>query len=159
VLKTFADEQQQVTMSYRALARYSGKTSDATIARVLRRLEHMCILKVQRGGRSNFRDVGSYTLTPDSPHLQKLIREGTERLRRDSSQEKEARALLRKSRVYTSTKSLFTTVKYEGNAHFTGVKCAVIQRRDGRAAARNPWNVVEDQNDAATRYKSTERRQ
>jgi len=79
VIRAFADEG-TVKISYRALARYSGKTSDATIARVLHRFERMCILKVHRGSADGLRAVGTYELTPDSPYLQKLLRDGYERL-------------------------------------------------------------------------------
>jgi hypothetical protein len=132
VLFCFA-EKSEVCVSYRALSRYSGKASDATIAKVLRRFKQIGILEALPKARNNFRDAGRYRFTLDSPKLQAMLSSVHERLRVERDEERELRAQLRAtapSRTkptnpasYPGTTTLFTTVKCAQSARYTAVKC------------------------------------
>jgi hypothetical protein len=77
------------TISYRGLCRYSGKASRTTIAKVLRHLEDIGLLRVVRSkGDDGLRSVGSYQLTLEGQQFQSLLSSVHERLKIDRDVEK-----------------------------------------------------------------------
>jgi hypothetical protein len=91
VLFCFA-ERDDVCISYRALARYSGVSSDATIARALRQLKQIGILESLPKASNNFRDAGRYHFTLDSPKFQTMLSSVHDQLRIEREGERELRA-------------------------------------------------------------------
>jgi len=77
------------------LARYSGKASDTTIAKVLQRFAQIGLLQVLPKARENFRDVNHYRFTPDSPKFQTMLSSVHERLRTERDKERTLRSELR----------------------------------------------------------------
>ena len=85
-------ERDTVCISYRALRRYSGTSSDATIAKALRQLKQIGILESPPKASNNFRDAGRYYFTLDSPKFQATIASVHDQLRIERDGERELRA-------------------------------------------------------------------
>jgi hypothetical protein len=89
----------EATISTRGLGRYSGKMSRSTITTVIRQLENIGLLKVNRAKDGAICKVSTYTLTLDSDKFQRLLGEVHERLVMDRDLEKiavaEARSIPR----------------------------------------------------------------
>jgi hypothetical protein len=130
-------EKGEVCVSYRALSRYAGKASDATIAKALHRFKQIGILEALPKAGSNFREAGRYHFTLDSLKFQAALSELHARLKLERDEERELRAqsrtaaLPRKDRErvatraasYPGTTTLYTRVKCEQSAHYSAVKC------------------------------------
>jgi hypothetical protein len=89
----------EATISTRGLGRYSGKMSRSTITTVIRQLENVGLLKVNRAKDGAICKVSTYRLTLDSEKFQRLLGEVHERLVMDRDLEKiavaEARSIPR----------------------------------------------------------------
>jgi hypothetical protein len=85
-------ERNEVCISYRALRRYSGTLSDATIARALRQLKQIGILESLPKASTNFRDAGRYHFTPDSARFLAMLASVHDQLRIERDGERELRA-------------------------------------------------------------------
>jgi len=127
VLFCFA-EKGVTAISYRGLSRYSGKASDSTIAKVLRRFEQIGLLKALPKTIGNFREVKRYFITLDNSEFQALLHGIHERTKVDRDGERLLRSELKtqtptptanpKPRTYPGT-SLSTTVECERHARST----------------------------------------
>jgi hypothetical protein len=125
-------EKGEAAISYRGLARYSGKSSDSTIAKVLRHLEQIGLLKPLPKTIGNFREVRRYRLTLDSSEFQTLLRTIHEHTKAERDAERQLRSELRKStptqnpetHAYPGT-TYSSTVKCEQTAHSTVAKGAI----------------------------------
>ncbi len=135
-LCAFADPSSgDVTISYRGLARFSGKSSDRTIAQTLRRFERIGLLKVHRSRSADgLRACGSYTLGFDNAHFQNLLSEARQHQTQARDLEKALRQQKRKQCSLHKSKPFFTVVKNELTQRFTPVKCALDSER---SEARN----------------------
>jgi len=126
VLFCFA-ENGEVSISYRGLARYSGKASDTTIAKVLQRFAQIGLLQVLPKARENFRDVNHYRFTPDSPKFQTMLSSVHERLRTERDKERTLRSELRVTASSNRSTNPRATPKrpnpYPGNPLSTVVEC------------------------------------
>ena len=138
VLFCFA-ENGEVSISYRGLARYSGKASDTTIAKVLQRFAQIGLLQVLPKARENFRDVNHYRFTPDSPKFQTMLSSVHERLRTERDKERTLRSELRVTAssnrstnpkgnpqggpTHTQVNPLSTVVECEQSARSTVLEC------------------------------------
>ena len=129
-------EKNEVCVSYRALARYAGKASDATIAKALQRLKQLGILEALPKMGNNFRDAGRYRFTLDSPKFQAAISEIHARLKLESGAERELRAQARavplpnpesanRKALYPGTSTLFSSCSVS-KVH-TSPRCSVKQ--------------------------------
>jgi hypothetical protein len=79
-------------LSYRGIRRYTGVSSDSTVARVLQRFSAMHILQICRSmGENGFRSCNSYALTLDDPQLKKAMQEIWESERQEIEAERELR--------------------------------------------------------------------
>jgi len=86
-------------LSYRGISRFSGVSSDSTIARVLKRFRTMRILKIYGGiAGDGLRACNSYELTLDDPELQRNMAEIYESERHEINAEREWRKEQRKLR-------------------------------------------------------------
>jgi hypothetical protein len=140
-------ENGEVTISYRGLCRYSGKTSRTTIAKVLQRFEQIGLLDVWPKARDNFRDAGRYRFTLDNPKFQGVVASVHERMKTDRDKE---RALQSESRAtstnpksnpkghpthpspYPGTSTVSTTVDREESARSTMVDREARDIREGK---------------------------
>jgi hypothetical protein len=91
VLFCFA-EKGEACVSYRGLARYSGKKSDATISIALQQFKQLGIIEALPKSGKTFRDAGRYRFTLDSPKFQAALSEVHARLKTESGAERELRA-------------------------------------------------------------------
>lgn len=78
----------EATISTRGLGRYSGKMSRSTITTVIRQLENIGLLKVNRAKDGAICKVSTYRLTLESEKFQRLLSEVHERLVMDRDLEK-----------------------------------------------------------------------
>jgi hypothetical protein len=102
VLITFTDNQSRdAQISYRGLQRYCGIRSRTTVARAIRRLERMRVLKIKCLPRNTLllRGVNQYSLTVDDPKFNALVVARYQKLRQEIALEKELRAKQRKAKV------------------------------------------------------------
>lgn len=90
-------ERDEVCISYRALRRYSGISSDPSIAGALRQLKQIGILESLPKASNNFRDAGRYHFTLDSPKFQAVLSSVHDQLRVERDGERELRAQRRNS--------------------------------------------------------------
>src|SRR5208283_841462 len=88
-------EKGEVAISYRGLCRYSGKASDTTIAKVLRRFEQIGLLKPLPKTVGNFREVSRYRITLDSSEFQSLLHGIHERTKVERDAERQLRSELK----------------------------------------------------------------
>jgi hypothetical protein len=133
VLFCFA-ENGEVAISYRAVCRYSGKASNTTIAKVLKHLVKVGFLKALPKTGNNFREVGCYRFTPDSPKFQSVVSAVYEHTKAERDLERKLRSELRGApptptptshpSPYPGT-TLSTTVDCKPNAPYTTVDCAI----------------------------------
>jgi hypothetical protein len=122
VLCRFADSLTgEIQLSYRAIARYSGKRSDRTIAFALKRLQQLGVLTVARAKNGLFRECGRYQFDWDNKGFQSLLKKCDEQTRAEADGEKALRA---QARIHRS-RSLFTAVKSEESSHFSRGKHAI----------------------------------
>jgi hypothetical protein len=127
-------------VSYRALARYAGKASDATIAKALQQFKQLGILEALPKTRGNFRDAGRYRFTLDSPKFQRALSEIHERFKLERNAERELRAqskipALQKPKPmegeeagYLSTSTLYSNCSV--SEVDTSLRCSVKQETD-----------------------------
>jgi hypothetical protein len=106
-------------ISYRGIARYSGKRSDHTISAVIAKLEQYGLLKVTRARNSSFRECGRYTLDWNGERFQSVLSSCHEAMKA----EKESERTLRAGRRLLKSNTLCTTVQREQTAH-----CTTLQR-------------------------------
>ena len=114
-------ENGEVSISYRGLARYAGKTSNTTIAKALRHFEQIGLLIAVPKTSNNFRDVGRYRFTPDSSRFQAVVSTIGQRMRGERDAERTLRAQMRDAakstqnpkHSYPESKPLSTTVDCE----------------------------------------------
>lgn len=99
-LVTFANRTDgNCEMSYKAILRYSGVGSHATVAKALRHFEQMGFLKVHRSAESrNNRHVNGYSLTLDDPGFQTLMSTIYQRQREEMEVERILREQQRRER-------------------------------------------------------------
>lgn len=138
VLFCFA-ENGEVAISYRAVCRYSGKTSNTTIAKVLKYFVQVGFLKALPKTGNNFREVGRYRFTSDSPGFLSMLSDVNEHMKAEIDLERKLRSELKEAAStptptpyvapYPGT-TLSTTVDYEGSAHYTAVECALEKSKD-----------------------------
>jgi hypothetical protein len=134
VLFCFA-ERDAACISYRALRRYSGTSSDATIAKALRQLKQIGILESPPKTSNNFRDAGRYYFTLDSPKFQSMLTSVHDQLRFERDGERELRAQRRNALPATRKQgSADTQVQVLSSANEVSEKV-----RTTRAVA---WNEV-----------------
>lgn len=142
-------ERDSVTISYRALCRYSGKKSRTTIAKVLEYFEDIELIKVTRAkGDDGMRQVGSYQFTTDSAKFSQLLNDRLAHLKREREIERQLQA---EARVSTppapapplpKSTTLFTVVDHPQSARSSRVNRAVgLNSRD---SARKPVSNVVD---------------
>jgi len=126
-LCAFADPSSgDAKISYRGLARFSGKSSDRTIAQTLHRFERIALLKVHRSRSADgLRACGSYTLDFDNAHFQSLLSKTHQHQTQASNLEKALRQHKRTLRTVHKSKPLFTVVKNKPTPRFTVVKCGL----------------------------------
>jgi hypothetical protein len=132
VLCRFADSStKQVQISYRGIARYSGKRSDSTIASSLRKLEQIGLLKVSREkSTGTFRECGRYRFDWDNPHFQSLLRKSLEQTKTEADGERalRAQARIRKSRtLFTTPKCELEKTQTQKASHYSRVECALSE--------------------------------
>lgn len=153
-------ENGEVSISYRGLCRYSGKTSRTTIAKVLQRFEQIGLLQVLPKARENFRDAGRYRFTLDSPKFQSMLASVHERLRTERDKERALRSELKASSTpstnpksnpkadpthpapYPGTSTVSTTVDREQSARSTTVDCEARDTRDGKGPVSEKRRVA-----------------
>jgi hypothetical protein len=131
----FADSKTGNAMvSYRALCRFSGKSSRTTISKTLHYFEHIGLVEVIRTkDEAGLRQVSCYRLTSDSPRFQSVLRGVHEQLRADRDLQKrigaEMSALPPKqpSGLPKST-TLSTTLNHPESARHTTVDRALASR-------------------------------
>ncbi len=101
VLNTFTDTLSgYAEISYPGIMQYTGIDSRTTVARAIRRLEQMHILKVRRQpGKLLFRGVNQYILTIDDPQFDALLMKRFRSLREEIELEKQWRAEERKAKT------------------------------------------------------------
>lgn len=111
VLDAFTNpETSEVVISYRALARYGGIGSFATIRGALRRFQELGLLEIKRGlDGDGFRACSRYELTFDSPRFLSIVNEIHERQRQEVELDRAFRAEERKRR--RQQKALMLPVK------------------------------------------------
>jgi len=136
-------EKGEVCVSYRALARYAGKTSDATIATALQRLKQLGIIE-SLPRRKNFRDVGRYRSTLDSAKFQAALSEVHARMKLGRDAERELRA---QSRVPALPEPRSTRAVYPGTSTLysncsvdevdTSLRCSVKEKTDAAPHEEN----------------------
>ena len=74
----------ELQISYRGLMRFSGVGSYASVARVIKHFERICLLKVERGtSNDGLRACNKYMLTLDHPVLLGLMRQIHEQQRKE----------------------------------------------------------------------------
>jgi hypothetical protein len=87
-LRSFADPLTcEATISIRALCRYSGKKSRATISKVIHQFECAGLLQVSRAKDGIVWKVSTYRFTPDNSGFPRLLGDIHERLLRERDQE------------------------------------------------------------------------
>ena len=151
VIKTLADYDGKLEISYRGLSRYAGKRNRSSISGALRQFERMGFLRIHRGaGTDGLRATSQYELAPDNPHFQKLVGDGCERQNAAIRQEKELRAEQHRAvaaarkpsagvytkttqsapneRAHTLSRTFVTPAYQEGSARLRVCDCA---REDG----------------------------
>jgi len=107
VLCCFADATAgEVEISYRGLARYSGKSTNNTIAAVIAKLENLGLLKVTRARDGTFRKCGRYSLDWDDVHFQDALRSCNEATKAEGNSER----ILRAQRRLLKSNTLSTVV-------------------------------------------------
>jgi hypothetical protein len=86
-------------ISYRGLMRFAGVGSNSSVARSVKYLERICLLKVQRNDAGDgLRGCNSYLLTLDNPALEKLMTRIHQQHRAEAEAEREIREELRSRR-------------------------------------------------------------
>ena len=102
-LKSRRDESWELEISYRALARYSGLKSDASIAKGLQELEFMGWLRRKqprsRESNSPIRETATYIVTPYSDAVRELANATAADLRQAIDEERQMRAEKRARRT------------------------------------------------------------
>ncbi len=97
------DESWELEISYRALARYSGLKSDASVSKGLKDLERIGWLRRQRRrtGRSRgpVRETATYIVTPNSDSVRELANATAADLRAAIDEERQMRAEKRAQRT------------------------------------------------------------
>ena len=128
VLCCFADASNgEVEISYRGLARYSGKSTNSTIACVIAKVENLGLLKVTRARDGTFRKCGRYLLDWSDEHFQDALRSCYEATRA----ERESERILRAQRRLLKSNTLSTVVHCQQSARSTPLDCGVSAKRGG----------------------------
>jgi hypothetical protein len=112
-------KQGQVSVSYAGLRRYTGKASNATIAKAFQQLKQFGILEALPKVGNNFRDAGRYRFTLDSPKFQAALSEVYTRLKLEIEAERE---LLAQSRVRARPETPSADAAYPGTVFTDSVK-------------------------------------
>lgn len=81
-----------VEISYRGLARYSGKRSDHRVADAIKELEHLGLLKVTRARNGSFRECGRYMLDWNDERFQSVLASCHEAMKAERDSERTLRA-------------------------------------------------------------------
>jgi len=132
-------EKGEAAISYRGLSRYSGKTSDTTISKVLRRFEQIGLLKALPKTVGNFREVNRYRITLDNSEFQNLLRRIHEHTKAERDGERQLRSELRVTAssnpstnpkgnpqgdpAHTQVNTVSTVVECEQSARSSRVEC------------------------------------
>jgi len=118
VLCCFADASTgEAEISYRGIARYSGKSTNNTIAAVISRLENLGLLKVTRARDGSFRKCGRYSLDWHDEHFQDAVRSCLEAMKA----ERDSEIILRGQRRLLKSNTLSTVVHCQRNARSTAL--------------------------------------
>ena len=128
VLCCFADANTgEVEISYRGIARYSGKSTNNTVSAVIAKLEKLGLLKVTRNRDGTFRKCGRYLLDWSDGHFQDALRSCNEATRAERDLERTLRA----QRRLLKSNTLSTVVHCQQTAHSTLPDRGVSAKGDG----------------------------
>lgn len=139
-LACFADATTgEVEISYRALARYSGKHSNTTISQSIKQFEQLGLLKRLSHARNGlFRTCGRYRLDWESERFQAALDSCHEALKSERDAERNLRTQAREERsrsaLLLKSNTLSTRVDCERTARFTRVDCAVEREQQPEAS-------------------------
>lgn len=112
----------EAEISYKALARYSGKSSDRTISAVIKKFERIGLLKVFRAKDGTFRKCGRYQLDWENERFQAALNSCHEALKIDRDAQRALRAGGKAAALLLKSNTLFTTVKCQQSSRFSTVK-------------------------------------
>lgn len=145
-------ENGEATISYRGLARHSGKSSDTTIRRVLSRLQADGLLQFRSQSKA-VRDVGCYRLTSDNPRFEALISAVHTKLLVERDMEMRLRSEMKGRRLPSNpnpqpnsiprSNTHSTTVESSASAHSTTVERGVGKEQGFDCQVHGPGCVDE----------------
>lgn len=133
-LVCFADPSTgEAEISYKALARYSGKRSDTTISAVIKKFERLGLMKVFRANDGTFRKCGRYRLDWGNEHFQSVIASSLETLKVDRDAERSLRAEAKAEALLLKSNTLSSTLERPRDARSSTVECRVSEDRQSNA--------------------------
>lgn len=134
-LVCFADPNTGETeISYAALRRYSGKSSDTTISAVITKLERFGLLKVSRAKNGTFRACGRYQFDWENERFQTALTSCHEALKLERDVERTLRTEARAAALILRSSTLSSVLKCQQTAHSSVVERGVEQDQQPKTA-------------------------
>jgi hypothetical protein len=118
----------EAEISYAALRRYSGKSSDTTISAVITKLERRFrLLKVSRAKNGSFRACGRYQFDWENEQFQATLTSCHNALKLERDAERALRAEAKARAGLLKSTTLSTRVECQQSAHSSTVECEVSE--------------------------------
>jgi hypothetical protein len=133
-LACFADPSTgEAEISYKALARYSGKRSDTTISAVIKKFERLGLMKVFRAKDGMFRKCGRYLLDWGNRDFLSVIASSLETLKVERDAERTLRAEAKAEALLLKSNALSSTLERQRDARSSTVERRVSENRQSNA--------------------------